>query len=1255
MPPRRRNDAGPANVLPAPPRRAAADVLLNLVNAAAIRAEASLRQRELAANAEFDLAQANLFAENPAPSIPAARERLRQAARAIRRLRARRRARGELPLAPGGREYTGPIVTVTGRTRRVPAEARLIARALNSRQLPAMWPPADPNRNARLPLPPWAALPEPRIYNEAEYGRIEPERFNEVFTDTTRDIIFSDPDVGLRYGANFGERRENFVIDGRDRAALIDAITTLLMSTNDDFRMLFRQRVGFAVMFRLRVDIYNNMRTTLINTTNLNMASVNLTQYFEAARTQNNWAGNERRVNLWLRQNGFFDDLLRHLDGLLNNLSAHGGSTPFAVVTGLEMFVIPIQGVAQPVAGCERRTRRTISEHGMMLFDAASTQENCFFAHALPLVGVTYSVARAREQRELFNFPPNGVPLTVDNMVEWATANLLHLTLYRPDRTVIFDNGHLVGSAPWAEGEDPLPFMESAGSADTRLYLRLLLADGHVSRIHALMDGKRTCEQCGTKWSWQHTCNALKANFFAREVKEKNFIRKAKIAEDPVDLGDVMVFDIEGLIDQILRRSEAYAVGFAFCDDLDNVAFTWGAHAMAEFIDILVLARPKFLIAFNGRTYDFFLLCRALTERGISVSNIIFDGGKMLSATVNGCTRLFDLFNFVPMSLRKAAKSFKLDVAKGIFPHKFVAWDTLDYDGPWPENAIDYFFSKDREEALDYLAAPECPKTFNLKEECLRYLRGDVQCLGKLFIAVNNSYQKRFDTNATRFATGPQAGFAIMLASLPPQVELEVPKHRSIALFLKEAYFGGMVQPYRAYAEGVLDIADVNGLYPYIMANRDMPVGESRWMSRRELANPPRDKLFVIEFTYDPPKDLYHPVLPYRSPEGLLRYTCEARRGTHPSNKFWLAIELGYTITAVHCGRIWDKKAPFMRPVMLLHQEHRRAAKAAKNDAEQYMSKTDANSTYGKFGQSPKARVVQLCQDANQVRKFLQKYLWTDAACIGQRTLYMIGEKQMHPENSGYSKPLQVAIFITSFAQEHLIRAKMVIDPGLRNPHAPIFYEDTDSIHTDKEVGYAALQAAGLVGPEPGQFSSDLKKNIEPAPVDAYVRRAMYLRPKLYYTCMEQVFEDGTRKQVDDFASKGIPNYLWKRDDADAPPPASAPGNAIVVTGTGLQFFEAVVKKMRDGDPRPIVKTVKFEALRNTGLSGRHGQESLSHQNIEATRTITDGWTGRRLCPRTLLFYPIGHRDAPPELPPPPQVAPEPFYLLAPDAAPMQT
>lgn len=1244
--------------------------------AAAQQTDEDLRQHEVAAVGEYDRVHGEFLQGN------ADRSEVDDAHRQVAYWARVRRARGQEPMsfntgrltrtaAARAQALAGPH-GLAGRNyyhdlrnaqdALVPGVCAELEADIAAR--PLLWPPF-PDERARVLRPPWArATRWPHIYDaEGPFPRFRLDDIYTCFTAYERSVVFGMPDCLLRYAVQLGDGPHHFVINGVDQAYVMEALTLLTLSTQEDLRSLFPAQNEFSVMFRTIGDLWNlntpaNGTAIYAENVVVSMPPVDMAAYFRAIRDpRRRLTRSEDDLRAYLLNAGAFEALFDSVQSLAERVAdaEKGTSMNGYLIRGFDMLVVPIQ----PRGGAGKCYARTQHHHSgpdaMVLMDRAATRQNCFFAHALPLIGVKYTIHSAAAERAELDISPE-TPVTLLQATRWAEHRRVNLEIRNINREIL------------AAHYPP----DQADGAQRRPYLHLLLetdadGDGHYQRIHQLFKQTTKCQVCGNHMIWDemHACDAVRANFYEREIRENNVAIKRKVKPATLNYRDVMGFDLEAHPDPTTRRLECYAVGFGTADDPETPLRFYGPDCMERFMDLLLIARPRYLIAFNGRAFDFSYVLEHANARKWRVSRLVVDGYRIMTGVIHlpggegtDTITLWDLINFAPGTLRKVAKSYGVRAAKGVFPHKFMSWRTLHYIGPWPEDPLQFFFDRDLPEAVDWLASPEKPEIFDVEKLCCEYLDNDVRCLLQVFVKLNDVDRARYNTDAVNFITGPQEAYTIALAAIPAGVELHIPVHRVEARALRAAYFGGFSQVFQLEADfrhlppgrgG--RIYDANWLYPSILVSYKMPYGSTRWMTAEELAELPRDgRRFVLDCEYVPPKDLFIPILPYRSPDGLLRYTCEPMRGWHPCVKVFLALQLGYTVRPIR-GFIWDKSGYFLQPPIQKMIDNRAWAREKvnaqgepdpagkpRNPAMAEGEKTKSNAVYGKTAQKPKAKSTIVCRSVPQLTQFMEKNDWTDYVYAGPDAIFITGKRKLNPNDSGEGKPLGIAIYTTALAQCHLIRAMMAIEPTLRRP-GMVFMCDTDSIHTD-EAGAAAMEAATferpfvredgtdgvetvpLIGDGTLQFSDDVKKNYKgDEKIDkAVIKREICLRPKLYESEFEYVLEDGTVKTGIKIKSKGIPEYLWRRD-----PKRAAEMNPDF-------FYEAILRarmingQRADGLPGPpefVARPFAFDTLKNTGLNPTDRAFSIRQGTI--TRQVRDGWTGRDLNPNDLIFYPIGY------------------------------
>ncbi|XP_062575191.1 uncharacterized protein LOC134237107 [Saccostrea cucullata] len=142
----------------------------------------------------------------------------------------------------------------------------------------------------------------------------------------------------------------------------------------------------------------------------------------------------------------------------------------------------------------------------------------------------------------------------------------------------------------------------------------------------------------------------------------------------------------------------------------------------------------------------------------------------------------------------------------------------------------------------------------------------------------------------------------------------------------REALYGGRTNATRLYCEeGDMRYVDVCSLYPYVLKHRPFPVGHPEIIT--DEFQDVRNYFGLIHCRVLPPRDLYHPVLPYRTGGKLLFplcRTCAERQdstsqdrcqhtdqersltGTWVTTELHKALDMGYTLDRIY--EVWHFK-----------------------------------------------------------------------------------------------------------------------------------------------------------------------------------------------------------------------------------------------------------------------------------------------------------------------------------------------------------
>jgi DNA polymerase type B, organellar and viral len=237
----------------------------------------------------------------------------------------------------------------------------------------------------------------------------------------------------------------------------------------------------------------------------------------------------------------------------------------------------------------------------------------------------------------------------------------------------------------------------------------------------------------------------------------------------------------------------------------------------------------------NFANFDSVFLLNTLTQLGFCKT--IVNKGRLISVTLNFVLNnemdnkkinvysldFRDSLQLLLMSLSKLAKAFGVGVQKGVFPHRFVNSDNLNYIGEVP--AFKYFDNITIFEYLDYCINFN-NDNWSLRDEAIKYCKQDCISLHQILIKFSELIFDKFKVNINKYPTLPSLSFAIFrtqfLNSFFPQLSGKISKD------IRTSYTGGSTDMYipTNLTNELVYAYDVNSLYPSEMANYPMPVGK---------------------------------------------------------------------------------------------------------------------------------------------------------------------------------------------------------------------------------------------------------------------------------------------------------------------------------------------------------------------------------------------------------------------------------------------
>lgn len=332
--------------------------------------------------------------------------------------------------------------------------------------------------------------------------------------------------------------------------------------------------------------------------------------------------------------------------------------------------------------------------------------------------------------------------------------------------------------------------------------------------------------------------------------------------------------------------------------------------------------------------------------------------------------------------------------------------------------------------------------------ETIKYCELDCKILYEVLINFNDYIFKYFNLNIGKYPTLPSLAFAIFRCNFIPQEGIPL-LNGTIFQDIRKSYTGGSVDVYKPYGKDLIGY-DVNSLYPYIMKNMDMPVGEPTYFEGDiTLFDDISNKLGFFEVEITTPDDLKHPIIQTKLKTSA-GYRTVSPLGTWTD---WLfseeinnATKFGYKFK-IKKGYLFDKANIFNDYITNLYE----IKKASNKDDPMYLiSKLLMNSLYDRFGMEPVLETSMIINN-NEIEDLIDDYTITDITKLSDNksliNLYKDDDKQnlIFSSHSKDNINIAFASAITAYARIEMTKFK-------NNPEFNLYYSDTDSIYVDKPL-----------------------------------------------------------------------------------------------------------------------------------------------------------------------------------------------------------
>ena len=510
----------------------------------------------------------------------------------------------------------------------------------------------------------------------------------------------------------------------------------------------------------------------------------------------------------------------------------------------------------------------------------------------------------------------------------------------------------------------------------------------------------------------------------------------------------------------------------------------------------------KIIVYFhNLGNFDCYFIVKSVNKiKKVIKKNIIIRDNKIYKITLNNIVFL-DSINMVNESLNDIGKTFLND-------------------------------SKDNFDISKIKSLKDIRDNFN---EINNYLRKDVYLLYDFIIMWKNKINSMFNIDIVKNFTISSISFAIYRRNyLKDYQEIEITKGYKYE-FIKKSYYGGITNVFRASLnEGFC--YDVNSLYPYIMKSVPMPMGKGKYIYSKEASIKDFNKYYgFCECLIKIPENLPIPPLIHKKDNTILM-PIGIIKGVWHTDEINFALEKGCEILKIYKIINYKKKEIIFKD--FVEDMYNKRLKS-ESSIENKIYKLIMNSLYGRFGMDiEKSNTIWDLDEVNmwcleQYSEVSRQIDYTNDDVLENNNLFNykinlekynelisnenISENDKNMIIKSYNKfknnyqsisSIQIASTIT--AQARIYMLKVMYD--VINKGGKIYYTDTDSIFTDKELSIEYVSDNEI-----GKF----KKEYD-------IKKAIFLASKVY-CCVKHNNEEICKfKGLKKISEKNLSYQLYK-------------------------------------------------------------------------------------------------------------------------------
>jgi hypothetical protein len=617
-------------------------------------------------------------------------------------------------------------------------------------------------------------------------------------------------------------------------------------------------------------------------------------------------------------------------------------------------------------------------------------------------------------------------------------------------------------------------------------------------------------------------------------------------------------FDYETVFDPITMEIIPYAYAIVKCDKQFNVVDTQcqlGLGCEKQLSDYLFRESPtqdekKYLIGYNNSRFDNYFLLKQAFRNNDYVGYTRFAGNSIISASVNKFV-VRDLCRILNMPLDKACKDFKIAMPK-------------------LTNAIKHHHIQ-----LQYIKGDLNQYIAEMHNTIRTYVIRDCVCLVELYKSTKESTQQLLHVDVENYYTLAGMSYAAFKKTIDEKNLPVLNKdHERHDRFVRKAIVGGRAQMQcTKRTQNDLYAIDCVSLYPYVMMNREYPIGMP--IDTNEYIP---NKIGVYHVTVRSQQEHTLNVIPLRDENTRrLNWSYKGEIQCVLSSVDIECLKRHGGCVDVHDGIYWEKTTnklfdQYFKPLIAekMKQDHYKETNDPRyNPAVRETTKLKMNALSGKLAQKLHNTVTSIMRNASDVDRFYTSTIPGTQTFVRLGSAYIAQGKK----NAMATTPCVYGVLIYAYAREHMYESVLKhLSPE------ELYGMDTDSAFITKEC----LERIDpmLIGSDFGQFK------IEVGDCDG-----IFIAPKCYaFYIDDYTMIDEDDKTITIKHKKGVTTYDKDKIIIDSE-------NKFIVKARfkGVAIGkDVVVSESEEEDKIELYK--KYHDTRSKRL-GLHSYEKLLNDN----------------------------------------------------------